>query len=86
MPPAFIETIGLIAAILGTLCWFPQALKTVKTRETRDLSLLTQSGFVVASSLWLAYGAMIGSWPIIVSNLVTLPVLVLLLAFKLRFG
>jgi MtN3 and saliva related transmembrane protein len=83
---SIIEAIGLVAAVLGTACWFPQAVKTVKSRETRDLSLLTQAGFVMASSLWLVYGLLIASWPVMVSNLVTLPILVLLLVFKLRFG
>jgi MtN3 and saliva related transmembrane protein len=86
MSPALIEIIGMVAAVLGTLCWFPQAVKTIRSRETRDLSLLTQAGFVLASSLWLFYGLLITSWPVIISNLVTLPVLVLLLGFKLRFG
>jgi MtN3 and saliva related transmembrane protein len=86
MPPAIIESLGFVAAVLGTICWFPQALKTIRTRETRDLSLLTQFGFVLACSLWLTYGVLIGSWPVIASNLVTLPLLVTLLAFKLRYG
>jgi MtN3 and saliva related transmembrane protein len=86
MNTQIIEVIGFVAAVLGTICWFPQALKTVRTRETRDLSLLTQAGFVMASSLWLVYGILITSWPVILSNMVTLPVLVLLLLFKLRFG
>jgi MtN3 and saliva related transmembrane protein len=83
---SIIEAIGLVAAVLGTVCWFPQAVKTVRSRETRDLSLVTQAGFVMASSLWLVYGLLIASWPVMVSNLVTLPILVLLLVFKLRFG
>ncbi len=86
MSPQIIETIGLAAALLGTVCWFPQALKTVRTRETRDLSLMTQIGFVIASSLWLFYGVLITSWPVILSNMVTLPLLLLLLVFKVRFG
>jgi MtN3 and saliva related transmembrane protein len=86
MTSAFIESIGLVAAILGTMCWFPQSLKTLQTRQTRDLSLLTQSGFVIASLLWLSYGVLLGSWPIIVSNVITLPMLVLLLGMKLRYG
>jgi MtN3 and saliva related transmembrane protein len=83
---SIIEAIGLVAAVLGTVCWLPQAVKTVRSRETRDLSLVTQAGFVMASSLWLVYGLLIASWPVMVSNLVTLPILVLLLVFKLRFG
>ena len=36
MAPAFVETIGALAAILTTLCWVPQALKIVRDRETRQ--------------------------------------------------
>jgi len=39
MAPAFVETIGALAAILTTLCWVPQALKIVRDRETRAISL-----------------------------------------------
>jgi MtN3 and saliva related transmembrane protein len=86
MSSAFTETIGIVAATLTTLCWVPQAIKVVRTRHTRDLSLIAQAAFAAGVFLWLVYGALIGSWPLIVANAITLAVATTILFLKLRYG
>ena len=80
------EILGFIAAFLTTLCWFPQAVKTIRTRETRSLSLVAQSALTVGVVLWLTYGLLIGNAPIILSNAISLVLVATILAMKLRFG
>ncbi len=86
MSPALIEAIGIVAAILTTLCWVPQAIKVIRTRHTRDLSLIAQAAFAAGVLLWLIYGVLIVSWPLIIANAITLAVATTILALKLRHG
>ena len=80
------ETIGTLAGLLTTVAFVPQAWRVWKTRSARDLSLPMYAVFTTGVALWLAYGIMIGSAPIIVTNCVTLVLAGFVLAMKLRFG
>lgn len=81
-----VELIGAAGAVLTTLCWLPQALKVIRDKETRALSLLATAGFTVGVLLWLVYGLAIGDWPLIGSDAVTLALMLPILATKLRHG
>lgn len=80
------ELIGGLAAVLTTLCWLPQAWKILRSRETRDLSLTAYLAFAGGVALWLVYGVLIGSIPVIMANAVTLVLLLGILSLKLRYG
>jgi MtN3 and saliva related transmembrane protein len=81
-----IDIIGVAGAALTTLCWLPQALKVIRERETRALSLLTTAGFTVGVAFWLIYGLAVGDWPLIGSDAITLALMLPILATKLRYG
>lgn len=85
MPP-LIDLIGATAAALTTLCWLPQALKVIHEKETRALSLPATAAFTAGVVLWLVYGFAIGDWPLIGSNAVTLVLMAVILAMKLKHG
>ncbi|MFC7396952.1 SemiSWEET family sugar transporter [Chelatococcus sp. GCM10030263] len=80
------EFLGSLAALLTTLCWIPQAVRVIRTRETRALSLATQVAFAAGVFFWLLYGILVASWPLIGANAVTLLLTLLILQVKLRFG
>jgi MtN3 and saliva related transmembrane protein len=86
MQPAHIELIGFAAATLTTLCWVPQAVRTIRTRDTRAISLWTQALFALGILLWLGYGLMLASWPLIAANAVSLCLVLVILSMKLRYG
>lgn len=86
MPTATIELIGFAAAVLTTLCWIPQAVHTIRTRDTRGISLWTQSIFALGIVLWLIYGLLLMSWPLIGANAISLCLVLVILALKLRHG
>jgi MtN3 and saliva related transmembrane protein len=81
-----VEAIGAFAAIMTTLSWVPQAIKVIRTQETAAISLAAYSMLALGVALWLAYGVLIVSWPLIVANVVTLGPVMIILAMKLRFG
>ncbi|MGO4666353.1 SemiSWEET transporter [Bosea sp. 2RAB26] len=86
MPVATTELLGFTAAALTTLCWLPQAWHTIRTRDTRAISLWTQIFFALGISLWLVYGLLLMSWPLIGANAVTLVLVLTILTMKLRYG
>ena len=81
-----IDAIGGTGAVLTTLCWLPQALKVIREKETRALSLPETGAFTAGVALWLIYGIAISDWPLIGSNAVTLTLMMPILAMKLRYG
>ena len=81
-----IDFVGVTVAVLTTLCWLPQALKVIREKETRALSLPATVAFSLGVVLWLVYGLAIGDWPLIGSNAVTLALMAPILAMKLRYG
>jgi MtN3 and saliva related transmembrane protein len=86
MPPYLADVIGMTAATLTTLCWLPQTILILRTRDTRAISLATQSTFACGVALWLAYGLLIGSWPVIISNAITLILVGAIVALKIFHG
>ncbi len=81
-----IDAIGVTGAALTTLCWLPQAMKVIRDKDTRALSLMATAAFTPASGCWLVYGLAIGDWPLIGSDAVTLALMLPILATKLRYG
>ncbi len=79
------EIVGFAAGTLTTLCWTPQALKIIRSRDARSISLITQITFVTGCVLWLTYGWLIGSASIVLFNAVTVALNLLIIALKLRY-
>ncbi len=86
MSPALIEGIGSLAAIITTLCWVPQAIRVIRTRETRAISLVAQVSLLIGIALWLVYGVLLGSQPLIWANIVTFVLVGMIVVLKLRYG
>lgn len=76
---------GFVAALLTTTSFLPQAWHTFRTRDVRGISLGMYSLFTLGVALWLAYGLLVGAWPVVVANAVTLALAGAILVMKLRF-
>jgi MtN3 and saliva related transmembrane protein len=83
---SLVDLVGAAGAVLTTLCWLPQALKVIREKETRALSLPATGAFTLGVMLWLVYGLAIDDWPLIGSNAVTLTLMAPILVMKLRYG
>lgn len=79
------DWIGIAAGTLTTIAFVPQVLRVWRTRTARDLSLATFSIFTAGVALWLAYGVMISSLPIVLANAVTLLLAGSILFLKIAF-
>jgi MtN3 and saliva related transmembrane protein len=80
------EWIGYFAASLTTCSFVPQAWLTFRTKDVRGVSLGMYSVFTVGVALWLLYGLMMGAWPIVLANGLTLALASVILCMKLRYG
>jgi MtN3 and saliva related transmembrane protein len=79
------EWIGYGAATLTTVSFVPQAWLTFRTRDVRGISLGMYGAFTIGVGLWLAYGLLLGAWPIVAANAVTLALALAILLMKLRY-
>ena len=85
MPMNF-EWIGYAAAVLTSASFIPQAVMTIRSRDTHSISRGMYIIFTIGVALWLVYGIALGSWPMIFANVVTLILASTILALKLRYG
>jgi MtN3 and saliva related transmembrane protein len=83
---AMIEAIGAAGAVLTTVCWVPQAVKIIRDRDTRAISLPATTLSGLGLLLWLVYGLALLDRPLIASSLVTFAITAIILALKIRHG
>jgi MtN3 and saliva related transmembrane protein len=81
-----LEWLGFAAAALTSASFVPQAVMTIRTRDTRGISLGMYAIFTVGVALWLVYGIALDSWPMIFANTATLALAGTILVLKLRYG
>ncbi len=77
------EIIGYLAATLTTASFLPQAILTIKTKDTESLSLGMYSLFTSGVFLWLVYGIYISNNAIIFANTITFILAASILSFKI---
>jgi len=77
------EILGYCAAFLTTASFLPQALLTLKTRDTSSLSLSMYTLFTTGVLLWLIYGVQKADKALIIANASTLCLSASILGFKI---
>ena len=76
------DLIGYPAAFLTTMAFVPQAWKSWRTRDLSGISLPMYALFTMGVALWMVYGVVIGSIPVIVANAITLLLAMIILLLK----
>lgn len=77
------DILGFVAGALTTAAFVPQVLKSWQTRDLSGVSLRMYGLFTTGVALWLGYGILLGSWPIIICNAITLALAGGVLALKI---
>jgi MtN3 and saliva related transmembrane protein len=80
-----VDAVGVAAALCSMTSFAPQIIKLVKTRDASGVSLRTYAVTVTGFALWIAYGVLLGSWPVAVSNTVCLLMSAAVLVLKWRY-
>ena len=81
-----VDVIGSLAACLTTASFVPQVWLSLKTRDVSGVSLSMYSVFTAGIALWLVYGLLLGAWPIVIANAITLLLAFAILTMKLIYG
>ena len=82
----YITLIGFVAAFCTTISFLPQVIKTIRTRQTKDLSLLMYSVLCFGIFMWLVYGLLEFSWPLIFANSISFVLSGTVLIMKIKYG
>jgi MtN3 and saliva related transmembrane protein len=81
----FITLLGLCAATLTTAAFLPQMLKTWQRKSAQDVSYVMLITFITGLFLWLIYGIILNSAPIILANSFTLFFNFIILWLKIKY-
>ncbi|MBX7202661.1 MAG: SemiSWEET transporter [Bacteroidia bacterium] len=76
---------GYLAAIFTTISYVPQAVQIIRSKHTKDISLLMYTILNAGIISWLIYGWLINDWPIIIANSITIVFTATILILKLRY-
>ena len=76
--------LGTVAGVLSTSSFVPQVLKAWRERDTAAISKRMYVVTVTAFVLWTAYGFLLGSFPLIVFNALSLVLSASILVLKIR--
>jgi MtN3 and saliva related transmembrane protein len=79
------NVIGVGAAVCSMTSFIPQITKILRDRDAASVSLRMYLVTVTGFSLWIAYGVLIASWPVVGSNAVCLALSGAILGLKWRF-
>ena len=85
LPSWTITVIGSIAGVCTTVAFLPQVLRVWRMKRADEISLTTFLVFSMGTSIWLIYGLLVASWPIIIANSVTLVLSLTILTLKLKW-
>ena len=77
--------LGIMAGTLTTISFIPQVIKIYRMKDARDLSMATFCVFSCGVFLWLVYGIVTGEWPIILANGITLVLILMIIAMKIKY-
>jgi MtN3 and saliva related transmembrane protein len=83
--PSMETLVSAAAAVLTTVAFVPQALHIIRHKETNGISLVMYVAFALGVALWLTFGVMIGNWPIMIANALTLGLSLMIVVLKLRY-
>jgi MtN3 and saliva related transmembrane protein len=79
------DLIGAIAGTLTTISFVPQVMRVFKTKQTRDISMTMMLLFSLGVAMWVAFGYLVDSMPVVWTNAMTLVLALTIVAAKVRF-
>jgi MtN3 and saliva related transmembrane protein len=80
------DMLGYLAGTLTTIAFVPQLVRIVRRRSAHDISWGMFCILSAGVALWLWYGILVTSLPLIAANAVTLLLVLAILVLKLRYG
>ena len=82
----YVDILGYIAGILVVISLIPQVIKSLKTKSTKDISLLRYIIYITGLILWIIYAILIKNGPVAIMNFIGLLLAVSILFLKVKHG
>ncbi len=80
------DIIGYLAAFFSTISLLPQIIKLYRERSAQAVSVIMYSLYSVGTVLWLVYGILLNSTPLIITEVITLIFALTILMMKLKWN
>lgn len=84
MEVTYVDIVGWMAASLTTISFLPQAIKTIRTKNTHGISLLMYAIFTVGVICWAIFGTLIKTYVIVAANIITFLLASTILVIKIK--
>ena len=82
----YITLLGLTAGTLTTMSMLPQAIKILRSQSAKDISLGMFATLAAGLLLWIFYGFLISSLPVVIANIVSFLLASVILSLKIKLG
>ena len=82
----YITMLGLTAGTLTTMSMLPQAIKILRSQSAKDISLGMFATLAAGLLLWIFYGFLISSLPVVIANIVSFLLASVILSLKIKLG
>jgi MtN3 and saliva related transmembrane protein len=76
-----VTALSFIAAILTTVSFVPQAIKVIRTKNTKGISFVMYLILVVGQFLWCVYGVITNQMAIVLANMITFILALIILKY-----
>ena len=81
-----VNAVGVAAGLCSMSSFLPQVVKILREKRAEGVSLHTYVVTVTGFVLWVAYGVLLGSWPVAASNAVNILLSGTILLLRWRYG
>ena len=82
----YIQLVGIIAGIFTAVSLMPQLIKTFKTKEVEEISLVMLIILMCGIATWIYYGILRKDLPIIATNSFSFLLNIILMVLKGKYG
>ncbi len=79
-----INIIGSLASLCMILGYLPQAIVTIRTRDTDGIALPTFIMLGLGSVFFVVQGVMLSNWPLAITNIITTICSVIIFGIKIH--
>ena len=85
MEKIIIEILGYISATLTTIAFLPQIIKTIQTKSAKDVSMGMFVLFTIGVFLWIIYGILTRTYPVLIANAVIFCLALTQIILKIKY-
>ena len=85
MEKIIIEILGYISATLTTIAFLPQIIKTIQTKSAKDVSMGMCVLFTIGVFLWIIYGILTRTYPVLIANAVIFCLALTQIILKIKY-